>query len=237
MAWSAAPRLRTLSHPHADRDLRHLSYDYFRHEGRELAVLRTGVRAHAARASRARRRLGPRAVRRMLPAPRDDRGRLGAVEGRRRGRWKRRLSVVRGDLTLTFPLRDNVFGAALAHHVLEHLPPAKERWVLREIHRVLRPAGLLFVASPNTFDPKSRDDPDHINLFAPHGLKKELLAAGFRSVNLAPNYWRSLGAVHPAWTRGRDSRRGPLEDRPSRPIRRKLRRVRLEVERLSNRYR
>ncbi len=35
VAWSAAPRLRTLSHPHADRGLRHLSYDYFRYEGRD----------------------------------------------------------------------------------------------------------------------------------------------------------------------------------------------------------
>jgi len=192
VAWSAAPRLRTLSHPHADRDRRHLSYDYFRYEGRDWRFFEPVY---------ARMRPAPPVLdvgsglglfveccqRHGTPAVGLELSKEGVEAS-----GKRRLSVVRGDLTLTFPFRDNVFGAALAHHVLEHLPPAQVRWVLREIRRVLRPAGLLFVASPNTFDPKSRDDPDHINLFAPHGLKKELLAAGFRNVNLAPNYWRSI---------------------------------------------
>jgi len=102
----------------------------------------------------------------------------------------RHLPIVRGDLTQQFPFRDNVFGSALAHHVLEHVPLPQERWIIREVNRVLRPGGLFFAVSPNKFHPRARDEPDHVNLFTPRELGKELRAAGFRNVSLAPNYWR-----------------------------------------------
>lgn len=106
---------------------------------------------------------------------------------------QRRLPVVRGDLTLPFPFRDDAFGSALAHHVLEHVPLAMERRVLREIRRVLRPGGFLFVASPCVYHPRATEDADHVNLFTPRQLETELRAAGFRRVSFRLTYW------HPFW--------------------------------------
>jgi len=102
----------------------------------------------------------------------------------------RGLSVVRADITLPLPFRNDAFRSALAHHVLEHIPIAKERQVLHELHRVLRPGGFLLVVSPNVYHPNAAEDPDHINLFAPRQLRRELLAAGFNKVSLSTNYWR-----------------------------------------------
>ncbi|HYS71418.1 MAG TPA: class I SAM-dependent methyltransferase [Thermoplasmata archaeon] len=107
----------------------------------------------------------------------------------------RGVPVVRADLAVPFPFRDEAFGSALAHHVLEHVPLEVERSVLREIHRVLRPGGFLFAISPNTHHPRAREDPDHRNLFTPHALAGELHRAGFTRVSLATNYWL------PVWDR------------------------------------
>lgn len=107
-----------------------------------------------------------------------------------------RLPVVRADLTLGFPFRDRAFGSAMAHHVLEHVTLEKERWILREVLRVLRPGGFLFVVSPNVYHPQARDDPDHVNLFTPHLLRGELRSAGYRRVSLSPNFWRPVWEPH-----------------------------------------
>ena len=60
---------------------------------------------------------------------------------------QRHVPVVRADLSLPLPFRDDRFGTVFAHHVFEHLPLEKERAVLREVRRVLRPGGFLFIAS------------------------------------------------------------------------------------------
>ncbi len=103
---------------------------------------------------------------------------------------ERNLPVVRADLTVTLPFRDGSFGSAMAHHVLEHVPLDLERSILREVRRVLRPGGFLFVVSPNVHQPGARDDPDHINLFTPHDLALEARKAGYRRVDLGTNFWR-----------------------------------------------
>lgn len=105
---------------------------------------------------------------------------------------RRKVPVVRADLTLPLPFRDDSFGSAFAHHVLEHVPIEKERRILREVRRVLRPGGFLFAVSPNNYHPQARDDPDHVNLFTPHQLARELHAAGYRRVSLGTNFWRPV---------------------------------------------
>jgi SAM-dependent methyltransferase len=106
---------------------------------------------------------------------------------------QRHVPVVRADLSLPFPFRDDVFGTVFAHHVMEHLPPEKERAVLREVRRVLRPGGFLFVASPSVSHPRAHDDPDHINLFTVSQLEGELRSAGFSRTSFRLTFW------HPFW--------------------------------------
>lgn len=106
---------------------------------------------------------------------------------------QRHVPVVRADLSLPLPFRDDRFGTVFAHHVFEHLPLEKERAVLREVRRVLRPGGFLFIASPSVTHPRARDDPDHINLFTVTALESELRTAGFSRTSFRLTLW------HPFW--------------------------------------
>jgi len=174
------------------RDRRHEEYDYWRYEGRDWRWFE-----HILVRMRA------------VPPVLDVGAGLGlfteccakhhiraiALELSRQGTAaiaSRRLAVVRGDLWQPFPFRDDAFGSALAHHVLEHVPAEREDRVLREIRRVLRPGGFLFVVSPNPYNPGARDDVDHVNLFTAHELFRKLRGAGFRKVSLGTNYWRPV---------------------------------------------
>ena len=105
---------------------------------------------------------------------------------------RKRLPVVRADLTRPFPFRDDAFGSALAFNLLEHVDLNQERFILREVRRVLRPGGFFYVESPNLHHPNAHRNPDHVNLFTPHQLRDELRAAGFARVGLGTNYWRSV---------------------------------------------
>ncbi len=116
-----------------------------------------------------------------------------SVEGVKAAATKH-LSIVRADLGVPFPFRDNSFGSAFAHHVLEHVPLETERLILEEVRRVLRPGGFVFAISPNVFQPDARAHPDHINLFTPHDLAAEARRAGFTDVDLGTNFWRHFGA-------------------------------------------
>jgi len=91
------------------------------------------------------------------------------------------------DLTGGFPFPDATFDAALFLDVIEHLHPRRE--VLREIHRVLRPEGRLFVSGPNRETAWRRrlreaglfafQDPDHKVEYTRDEFLAELSAGGF----------------------------------------------------------
>jgi SAM-dependent methyltransferase len=49
------------------------------------------------------------------------------------------------------PFSDSTFDIVLSHHVIEHLPD--QGLHLREIHRVLRPGGACYMATPNRTSP------------------------------------------------------------------------------------
>jgi SAM-dependent methyltransferase len=49
------------------------------------------------------------------------------------------------------PFDDDYFDVVLSHHVIEHLPQQHRH--LTEIHRVLRPSGIAYLATPNRSSP------------------------------------------------------------------------------------
>lgn len=91
-------------------------------------------------------------------------------------------------------LRDCAYDVVALLHALEHLPdPAR---TLREVRRVLRPGGLLYVEVPNLATPDaairkaSRDRvllaPFHLFAFAPATISRFLAQAGFVEVLAQP---------------------------------------------------
>jgi SAM-dependent methyltransferase len=177
----------------ANRDRGHETYDYWRYQGRDWHWFEGMFR-----------RIRPVApvldigsglgffveccVQHGVPAVGLELSKEGVEASRRRN-----VPVVRGDLSLPLPFQDDAFGTVFAHHVLEHMPIDKERALLREVRRVLRPGGFLYAASPSVHHPRARDDPDHVNLFTVRDLDAELQSAGFSRVSFRLTFW------HPFW--------------------------------------
>ncbi len=97
--------------------------------------------------------------------------------------WKR--SLVLASATY-IPFKAEAFGVAVAFDVLEHLDSPSE--ALGEIHRVLRPAGILFISVPNTesygLKWKGREwigyrDHTHKHLLSPNQWLQLIREAGF----------------------------------------------------------
>lgn len=90
------------------------------------------------------------------------------------------------------PIGDAIFDAVLARHVLEHLPRPEP--AIAELHRVLRPGGVLIAAMPNPTSvtrPLKGDrwvgfrDPTHVSLLTPTQWLRAFTAAGFQ----VERYW------------------------------------------------
>jgi SAM-dependent methyltransferase len=66
--------------------------------------------------------------------------------------WVRqRVRIARLDAT-AMPFRDNTFDLVICNHVIEHVPAWEA--LAQELHRVVRPRGLVYVATPNLYRPK-----------------------------------------------------------------------------------
>ncbi len=100
------------------------------------------------------------------------------------------LMVLQGRL-LPLAIREAAFDAVVLCHVIEHLhdPIAS----LRELWRILRPGGLLWVATPNLGSPAHRrfrrhwldlDPPRHLQVFTVESLELALRIAGFCEARL-----------------------------------------------------
>jgi SAM-dependent methyltransferase len=70
------------------------------------------------------------------------------------------------------PFRDGEFDLVTAHWVVEHLKEPEA--FLREMHRVLRPGGRLFIRTPNLFSPVTA-----LARFLPEGIKRALVPRVF----------------------------------------------------------
>ena len=93
------------------------------------------------------------------------------------------LNVVPHRLSEPFPFPDESFAVVLFNQVIEHLEPEVGRRALQEIHRVLRPKGMLWLTSPSRFNEKERrDDPTHINMYSPTELRTLLQQTGFAGI-------------------------------------------------------
>jgi SAM-dependent methyltransferase len=66
--------------------------------------------------------------------------------------WVReRVRILRLDLT-AMPFPDDTFDLVICNHVIEHVPAWET--LAQELHRVVRPGGLVYVATPNIYRPK-----------------------------------------------------------------------------------
>jgi SAM-dependent methyltransferase len=66
--------------------------------------------------------------------------------------WVReRLRIARCDLT-AMPFPDDAFDLVICNHVIEHVPAWEK--LAQELHRVVRPGGLVYVATPNIYRPQ-----------------------------------------------------------------------------------
>jgi SAM-dependent methyltransferase len=82
------------------------------------------------------------------------------------------------------PVSDGWFDAVLCTEVLEHVPdPAA---VVRELGRILRPDGKLFLTAP--LGSGVHQEPDHyFGGFTPYWYKRYLREAGFEDIEVVPN--------------------------------------------------
>jgi SAM-dependent methyltransferase len=87
----------------------------------------------------------------------------------------------------------NDFDAITLSHVAEHAHEPVE--LLRECHRILRPGGVLWIATPNLASTgyrlfgrhwRSLDPPRHLVLFSPKALKQALERIGFEPLERSP---------------------------------------------------
>jgi SAM-dependent methyltransferase len=94
----------------------------------------------------------------------------------------RRISYL--DLTRPFPFRDGSIDAVLASHVLEHLTVGEAERCVAEVHRVLRPGGVLRVAVPDLDLVVSEYDPTD-----PDAFLDGLLQGRERSTSRHRHWW------------------------------------------------
>lgn len=102
-------------------------------------------------------------------------------------------NVCRANLQGALPFRTDAFGLVVAGEIVEHMPFPDE--MISEIHRVLRPGGIVVGSVPNAFRLKNRllflsgkwfeVDPTHLHQFSVRSLET-LLARHFTAVSIRP---------------------------------------------------
>ena len=104
----------------------------------------------------------------------------------------------------TIPLPDHSVDTAMATEVLEHCPEPTR--LLREIRRVLKPDGLLFITVP--FFWPLHEVPYDFYRYTPHAIRFHLEQAGFENINLRAHAgWdASLAQMLGLWLKYRSMR-------------------------------
>lgn len=104
--------------------------------------------------------------------------------------WDYSRLHLRGDLH-RIPFRDSCLDGVLQTQVLEHVPRPEE--VIREIFRVLKPGGKLFLTAPQGWH--EHQQPHDYYRFTSFALRSLLESAGFRAIQVEPlgGYFHYLG--------------------------------------------
>lgn len=102
-----------------------------------------------------------------------------------------------------YPTQDDNFDVIYFNHVLEHIPD--DVAALREVHRILRPGGLLVLGVPNEgaafwqlayrLQPAVRRSSDHLHHYTADSIAAKCLDAGFKVRTV-----HSIGWGVPHWT-------------------------------------
>lgn len=87
------------------------------------------------------------------------------------------------DITKGLPFNDNRFDEILIEHVLEHIEHKDGDFVMNEIHRVLKPGGIVTIEVPYAFDNIAYEAAGHCRVFVPNSF-----------INYYSNpYWKEMG--------------------------------------------
>jgi 2-polyprenyl-3-methyl-5-hydroxy-6-metoxy-1,4-benzoquinol methylase len=110
------------------------------------------------------------------------------LEGSRYALEKARMRYPEIDVTQhllsdPFPYQNDAFQAVIMNQVIEHLEPEVADACLMECYRVLRPGGMLFVASPSRYNRREqKGDPTHLKAYAPKQLQALIVSKGFSGI-------------------------------------------------------
>jgi len=97
--------------------------------------------------------------------------------------------LVLADVT-DYPAADNTFDLVFFHHVLEHVPDDVK--ALSEVHRILKPGGVLILGVPNEgaawwrlaykLQPRMRETTDHVQFYTMDSLREKVMANDFEII-------------------------------------------------------
>jgi ubiquinone/menaquinone biosynthesis C-methylase UbiE len=101
-----------------------------------------------------------------------------------------------------YPVRNNSFSCIYFNHVLEHI--ASDVMALKEVHRILRPGGLLILGVPNEGafcwqlaykrSPESLEDSDHCWFYTAKTIKAKIQTVGLTCISI-----KHMGWGPPSW--------------------------------------
>ena len=110
--------------------------------------------------------------------------------------------VFMADVT-NYPVKDNAFDIIFFNHVIEHIPD--DVTALAEVHRILKPGGLLVLGTPNEgvwfwqlayrLQPRMMRLSDHVQFYTAESLTAKCCAAGFSVREV-----KHMGYGVPHWT-------------------------------------
>jgi SAM-dependent methyltransferase len=92
------------------------------------------------------------------------------------------LDVIQHDLAYPLPYPNDTFANVYCGQVIEHVPPATQRMLVKEAFRVLLPGGQFEICSPCRHHEESRKQRGHDYLLTPSELRALLHEAGFTRV-------------------------------------------------------